>query len=1062
MMKKTLFSLCLLGAFALSCSDPGNSPGLRWDFELELPAGGKGSGEGELRGLGYGGNASMAEPMATLGYTDGSGDDQWQAAGTLDRSKLQAGADGTRGNWKPAGAALNAVHLRVGDADELPLRGAEVSAWVEGFRARVLMDLVFENTFDKTLEGTFKLRLPDGASPYYLAFGEEVLAEGTEWKLPLRDRALALGPEPERVAADRTAHWKGAREARMVPRAQAAKAYKDTVRQAVDPALLEWSGAGIFQTRVYPLVPHGFHRIVVGYEMDLVPVAGQSGLYEFNLSFPEELRSLSLDLNIRRPVNLLMGSPEPLILVEPAGAEKAEDGTGRLVHRYPLTEERSFRVLMQEPDAVALVAEEDGGFFGVDFVPGLQAQVDSQNGAQRPGIFMVDTSLSSAAGGYPIWLDLMERILSSNRDSMPQFAVLFFDVAPRWWRPEFSANTTEAVAELRAYAESLALEGASDLGTAMWAAMVPHWLHSSGGPGRNTFLLSDGAATWGTGDVNSISRAARMGTGGLFAYHTGLSGSDRGVLEQVTRESGGALFSVTGAADLEHAARAHHSLPWQIDSVSLNACSDLLLRGRPSMLFAGQRLRLVGRGRPRLGDEVVLELSQSGLEQTLRIPLGAVLESPLGARTFGEVATQQLERFGSLTASEAAAFATRFRVTGKACSLLMLESEADYQEQGILSEQAVMQGLTAQVGRVVAGALEVLAGKLGDPLHAFLERLEPLAAAGVLGAAVESGVEELLAPGLLQALEGLASLALKLETEKLEFRSLLASQRSAAIEKELASGEPGYDVLQAEVARRLDALGKGDGVRLLSSLVELNPGDGVFLRDVAQSLMQLELYGHAYHLFLRVAEARPFEPQSYLSLARCAEERGQLDLALAWYSIAIQGEWDSRFGDFRSIALFDAVHLQRRIESGELSSSLSAALANQIRTARLASGLERVDLAVVIQWNTDATDLDLHILEPEGGHVFYSQRESKIGGQLSKDVTQGYGPELYVLPQAAAGEYTFYAHYFSSDAKRTSVRSKLLATVYLDWGGPDERVLRRELTLEQEGREHGIVQLVLE
>ena len=62
--------------------------------------------------------------------------------------------------------------------------------------------------------------------------------------------------------------------ARMVPREKASHAYTETVRRAVDPALLEWSGAGIFRERVYPLLKDKLHRIVVGYEVNLLPVGG--------------------------------------------------------------------------------------------------------------------------------------------------------------------------------------------------------------------------------------------------------------------------------------------------------------------------------------------------------------------------------------------------------------------------------------------------------------------------------------------------------------------------------------------------------------------------------------------------------------------------------------------------------------------------------------------------------------------------------------------------------------------------------------------------------------------
>jgi len=1022
---------------------------LHFDFELELVAEEQ---EEELPAeMAFapeprtgGAPSSPAAEVQGLGYL--AGDDVQDLNAFLDQLDATSGTDEPR-TWKPAGAPANATTLRVGDEEVLPLLGVEAGVWVEGYRARVLLDCIYENTYDQVLEGNFKLRLPEGASPYYLAFGEEVLRDDGSWELPRRDRSLSLGPEPERVALDREAHWKGAREARMVPRAEAAQAYRDTVRREVDPALLEWAGAGVFQTRVFPLAAGRVHRIVVGYEMDLVPVPASVGRYALDLDFPAELEALSLDLHVS-------SRNGAAVTVSPASTLPSQTVGGRATHSYPRTEERSFRVTLAGLEDVALVAEEDGGAFALDLVPDL-GPAEVVSGGAPVAVFVVDTSLSSADGSYPIWLDLMERILDANRERLQRFCVLFFDVSARWWRPALAQNTEQAAAELRAFAESLALEGASDLGSALGEATRPGWLGGWDGPTWDLFLLSDGAATWGDSDLDALSLIARRGVvGPIFAYTTGRSGTDRRALEHLTRESDGGLFSVTGPADLERAATAHHSLPWTIEDVRLAGATDLLLRGRPRSLFAGQRLRLVGRGSPRAGDTIELALVRAGRRRDLSLPVAGTLSTPLAARAYGEVAVAQLEELGRATAQQAAAYATHYRVPGRACSLLMLESAEDYRAHGILSAEEVARSRAQAARPLIAAALDALAGVLEDPLRSLLERLEPLREAGALG--------ESLGADWARGLALLDRRALTVQPEELLLEKPLASDVLPEIRAELAGGEPGYDVLQAEVARRMRELAKGDGVRLLSCLVELNPGDTVFARDVAQTLMQHGLFGHAYHLYLRVAEVRPFEPQSYLSLARCAEENGRPELALAWYRVSVQGAWDERFGDFRRIAAFDALHLLRRIGRGEVRSALDAALVRGMAEVLRSSAPDALDLAVAIQWNTDATDLDLHVLEPGGELCYYGSPETQNGGWLSADVTEGFGPELYVLPEAPNGEYTIYVHYFGESASRTSVRSKVLATVYERWGTDEEFLFRRELTLGEENEDHGIAWLVVD
>ena len=61
----------------------------------------------------------------------------------------------------------------------------------------------------------------------------------------------------------------------------------------------------------------------------------------------------------------------------------------------------------------------------------------------------------------------------------------------------------------------------------------------------------------------------------------------------------------------------------------------------------------------------------------------ATLRSESAGRLYGQVAVGQLERLGESVFDIAAAYARHFRITGKTCSLLMLESEADYQRFNI-------------------------------------------------------------------------------------------------------------------------------------------------------------------------------------------------------------------------------------------------------------------------------------------------------------------------------------------------------------------------------------------
>jgi uncharacterized protein YfaP (DUF2135 family) len=74
-------------------------------------------------------------------------------------------------------------------------------------------------------------------------------------------------------------------------------------------------------------------------------------------------------------------------------------------------------------------------------------------------------------------------------------------------------------------------------------------------------------------------------------------------------------------------------------------------------------------------------------------------------------------------------------------------------------------------------------------------------------------------------------------------------------------------------------------------------------------------------------------------------------------------------------------------------------------------------LRFVLTWETDANDVDFHIVDADGNHAYYSHPQlPNGGGELYADITNGYGPECFTirLPQEKrSSRYALQAHYFS-------------------------------------------------
>lgn len=98
-----------------------------------------------------------------------------------------------------------------------------------------------------------------------------------------------------------------------------------------------------------------------------------------------------------------------------------------------------------------------------------------------------------------------------------------------------------------------------------------------------------------------------------------------------------------------------------------------------------------------------------------------------------------------------------------------------------------------------------------------------------------------------------------------------------------------------------------------------------------------------------------------------------------------------------------------------------------------------VKLRIVMSWDADQTDIDLHVLEPNGEEAYYGHRRTAEGGFVSEDVTTGYGPEEYLKKDLESGVYKILTNYFASRQASLTGAATITATVYTDWGTGNEK-----------------------
>ena len=106
-------------------------------------------------------------------------------------------------------------------------------------------------------------------------------------------------------------------------------------------------------------------------------------------------------------------------------------------------------------------------------------------------------------------------------------------------------------------------------------------------------------------------------------------------------------------------------------------------------------------------------------------------------------------------------------------------------------------------------------------------------------------------------------------------------------------------------------------------------------------------------------------------------------------------------------------------------------------------------IRIILSWDTDGTDLDLHVINPVGGHCHYGNRKLSDGSALDIDVTTGYGPEIYGSPGIHKGPYLVYINYYgrSSDKEITIANVSIITHE----GTVDEKVEVKRVPLRHPG-----------
>lgn len=217
-----------------------------------------------------------------------------------------------------------------------------------------------------------------------------------------------------------------------------------------------------------------------------------------------------------------------------------------------------------------------------------------------------------------------------------------------------------------------------------------------------------------------------------------------------------------------------------------------------------------------------------------------------------------------------------------------------------------------------------------------------------------------------------------------------------------------YEAL-GEAALRLGR--REEAERAFASLVEVGAARPELLQRAGLLLLRAGAAELAVTPLRRSLEGRPDRVNGYRHLALVLWQLEREDEAAGALEDATRQEFPGWYGNVQRVVREELGYVLRAWAAREPARRREI----ERRAAEAGVELDRRDaLRVTLAWETDANDVDLHVVDPKGNHVFYGARTSPTGLTLYEDITRGFGPEVVRTEATVPGSYHVGVKYFNA------------------------------------------------
>lgn len=914
----------------------------------------------------------------------------------------------------------------------IELQSLRIASDISGGMAETTVRMVFFNPNPRTLEGN--LQFP-------LLAGQQI----TQFSLDINGEL---------------------RPAVVVEKAKGRKIFEEIERRIVDPALLENTQGNNFKLRVYPIGAMQTRTVELKYAEALVR-EGAHWAYRLPLAYGERMQDFDLALNVHG----IRGEPIASGALGKINFSRLADGYQAHVEKSRFAPSGTLKLLLPaSAQAQTYIQERDGASYFVAEIP-VSTQRTQRVLPKVVGLLW-DSSGSGAAR------DISREIFELNRyfQALDNAQVRLTRLRDRSEAVESFNIVNGNWDALRSDLQSTIYDGASALAQWQPQADVGEYL-----------LVSDGLLNYGSTEFAQLLPGQH-----LYALSSSLV-ADTSRLAALAQRSGGQLAQVLpeqpGAAANALLTESAH-----LSSINALGATDVLLdsadpqqgllrvAGKLSAPMAQLKLRVVEQGKAR---DVNLAISVNAPRHALAAHLWANYKLRVLDADF-EAHRAEIRRVG-----------TQFGIATRETSLIVLDRLEDYVRYDLTPPRSLLpafatlkdfkatqitlkrqnhldtavrdfeqkiawwektypkdelpkpklQAKTASLGASFPSADASMAAMAAPPrpmaAPAPVPSPSPVA---VSSSRTDGGAPQRMTAASKESAPAQIGIALKKWTSDAPYMTRMKAASANTIyavyldEKPSYANSSGFFLDAADVL--LDKGQRDLALRVLSNLAEMDLENRHVLRLLGYRLMQAGAPELAISVFEKVVLIAQEEPQSFRDLGLALAAAGHHQRAIDQLNEVLSRPWDGRFAEIELIAL------------AELNAMVATA-PGPLDTSRIDRRLLRnlpLDLRAVLSWDADNSDMDLHVIDPNGERCYYSHRFTYQGGRLSRDFTGGYGPEEFSLRDAKPGKYKIEVNFYGSRQQALAGPVTLQVKLTTGFGTPQSKEQTIALRLKGQGQ----------